>query len=188
MGANAATFSPADRSPGDFYATPQSAIDQLLDVERFDGPVWEPACGHGAISQILVARGYQVISTDLVDRGFGIGGVDFLLEHKLLAPQVMTNPPFNLATEFARHALALGATKLALLLKVGFLEGPTKADLHSRLSRVWVIRRRVTFLKNGQSFSRSNGKGGIHTYAWFVWDQAHSGPVTIDWLEGEPCK
>jgi hypothetical protein len=78
--------------------------------------------------------------------------------------------------------------KVAMLLKIGFLEGPTREALHQRLARVWVIRRRVTFLKGGKEFSRSNGKGGIHTYAWFVWDKRHTGPVALGWLPGEPCK
>ncbi len=80
------------------------------------------------------------------------------------------------------------STVVAMLLKIGFLEGPTKADLHAKLARVWVIRRRVTFLKGGKEHTRSAGKGGIHTYAWFIWESGHEGPATLGWLEGEPCK
>jgi len=42
-------------------------------VESFEGQIWEPACGDGAISRVLEAAGYQVISTDLIDRGYGQG-------------------------------------------------------------------------------------------------------------------
>lgn len=183
-----ATLKPKDRQADDFYATPRSTVEQLLQVEGFNGPIWEPACGDGAISRVLQDHGYQVISTDLVDRGWGDSGIDFLMERALMAGNVVTNPPFRLGTDFARHALALGASKVAMLLKIGFLEGPTKQDLHDRLSRVWVIRRRVTFLKDGKDFSRSNGKGGIHTYAWFVWDANYSGAPVMGWLAGEACK
>lgn len=90
----------------------------------------------------------------------------------------------------ARHALQIipDGGKVAMLLKIGFLEGPTREDIHTHLARVWVIRRRVTFLKGGKEFSRSNGKGGIHTYAWFIWDRNHTGPVSLGWLAGEACK
>lgn len=184
----ATTLNPTDRAADDFYATPRSAIAQLLDVEAFDGDIWEPACGDGAISRVLQERGHTVISTDLISRGFGQGGIDFLIERKAVAKNVATNPPFKLGTEFARHALDLVSGKVAMLLKLGFLEGPTREDIHAHLARVWVIRRRVTFLKDGKAFSHSNGKGGIHTYAWFVWDKQHIGPISLGWLPGEPCK
>ena len=185
---NSSVLKPAEREADDFYATPRSAIEQLLDAESFTTEVWEPACGDGAISRVLEERGHVVYSTDLVDRGYGTGGIDFLADRKPFYGDVITNPPFKLATEFARHALRVVDGKVAMLLKIGFLEGPTREDIHAHLARVWVIRRRVTFLKGGKEFSRSNGKGGIHTYAWFVWDKSHSGPVTLGWLPGEPCK
>lgn len=184
----ASVFKPIGRDADDFYATPRSTVEQLLAVESFNGSIWEPACGDGAISRVLQERGYEVVSTDLVDRGYGQHGIDFLMERKPLADHVITNPPFKLATEFATHALGLVSGKIAMLLKVGFLEGPTREALHHSLTRVWVIRRRITFLKSGKEFARSNGKGGIHAYAWFVWDRRHSGPVTLGWLPGEPCK
>jgi hypothetical protein len=188
--ANAATYQPTDREKDDFYATPRSAIEQLLQVEKFEGAIWEPACGDGAIVRVLQDAGYRVHASDLVDRGLQEArtGIDFLMEHVAMAPNVVTNPPFTLATDFARKALDLSTGKVAMLLKIGFLEGPTRTDIHQFLAAVWVIRRRVTFLKNGQAFARSNGKGGIHTYAWFVWDKKHFGPPRLGWLEGEPCK
>lgn len=123
-----------------------------------------------------------------MDRGYGDSGIDFLLEPRAQARNVVTNPPFKLGTQFARKALDLCDGKVAMLLKIGMLEGPTREDIHQYLARVWVIRRRVTFLKGGKAFSRSNGKGGIHTYAWFVWDRSHCGPVMLGWLQGEACK
>lgn len=187
----ASVLKPTDRAADDFYATPASAIRQLLQVEMFPTPIWEPACGDGAISRVLESTYCDVRSSDLVYRGFGMGGVDFLMERNTECKSIVTNPPFKLGTDFVRKAIAAfdpPPRKVAMLLKIGFLEGPTKSDLHDTLSRVWVIRRRVTFLKNGQQFQRSNGKGGIHTYAWFVWDRAHFGKAEIGWLEGEPCK
>src|SRR5215470_5861126 len=77
-----ATISPAPRivarADHDFYPTPPEAVRALLSVEQFDGPIWEPACGDGAISRVLEEQGHQVTSTDLIDRGYGEADVDFL--------------------------------------------------------------------------------------------------------------
>jgi hypothetical protein len=61
------------RVPHDFYPTPPEAVRALLSVETFTGSVWEPACGDGAISKVLIEAGFEVVSTDLIDRGFGTG-------------------------------------------------------------------------------------------------------------------
>lgn len=41
----------------------------LLAAERFDGSIWEPACGQGRIAKVLQAKGHDVVATDLVDYG-----------------------------------------------------------------------------------------------------------------------
>lgn len=61
------------RVPHDFYPTPPEAVRALLSVETFTGSIWEPACGDGAISKVLIEAGFEVVSTDLIDRGFGTG-------------------------------------------------------------------------------------------------------------------
>ena len=53
----------------DFYATPPEAVRALLSVENFSGTLWEPACGDGAIVNVLREAGHTVYATDLVDRG-----------------------------------------------------------------------------------------------------------------------
>ena len=50
------------RQKDDFYPTPLIAIEALLDHENFDGDIWEPACGDGAISA-PVSLYHNVIST-----------------------------------------------------------------------------------------------------------------------------
>lgn len=150
-----------NRHPDDFYATSRGATEALLAAESFEGGIWEPACGNGAISRVLEAAGHRVVSSDLVDRGFGEIRIDFLMETRLRAPNVVTNPPFKLASEFVRHALALGAGKVAMLLKVGFLEGKGRADLYDAapFARLHVFRERQTFLRNGDGVGHDERRG-----------------------------
>lgn len=120
----------AGRAPLEFYPTPPEATRALLSIESFDAPIWEPACGDGAISRELTAAGYDVISTDLVDRGFGEGEHDFLKSDKALAKHIITNPPYGthgLGDAFVRraliHARKTGGT-VAMLLNLRSLANP----------------------------------------------------------------
>lgn len=83
------------RTVYEFYPTPPEATRALLAVESFEGDIWEPACGDGAISKVLEAAGYQVVSTDLIDRGYGAGGHNFLKSDRPLAKNIITNPPYG---------------------------------------------------------------------------------------------
>ena len=110
-----------NRAPDDFYPTPPEGTWALLSAIRFKGNIWEPACGDGSISRVLEAAGYEVTSTDLVDRGYGTSPVDFLLDYRTKADNIVTNPPFKLVDEFARararshdgQGRAAGAPRLA---------------------------------------------------------------------------
>ncbi len=96
------------RIPNEFYPTPPEATRALLSVEAFDGSIWEPACGEGAIASVLTGAGYKVVATDLVDYGYGIPRVDFLKETRPRARHIVTNPPYGsgLADAFITRSLA----------------------------------------------------------------------------------
>lgn len=97
---------PGGRLEGDFYATPATAVEKLLQRVDFTGQILEPCCGNGAISDVLKTHGHCVVSRDLHDWGYGEVGVDFLGPTGFLAvPNVITNPPFKLSTQFAERAL-----------------------------------------------------------------------------------
>ena len=169
------------RERHDFYPTPAWATEALLDVEHFARPVWECACGAGHMARVLQAAGLPVVATDLVDRGFGEARVDFLREASLRAPNIVTNPPYKLAGQFARHALALGAEKLCLLVQLSFMEGVARARAlftATPPARVWVFARRPGFAKR-RVVERG---GGNQAFAWIVWDRWHAGPPTLGWL------
>lgn len=179
-----------EREPDDFYPTPPVGTTALLNLETFNGPIWECACGDGAITRVLEAAGHQAVSTDLVDRGFGTPRVDFLLESRLLAPNIITNPPFKLAEAFLHHAFAIGAEKVALMLRLAWLEGEgRKRRVYDPLppARVHVSSRRLTMLRSGTDGGK--GGGGMIAFAWFVWERGHQGDTVLrwhDWLDWAP--
>tara|TARA_R110002012_G_C11391830_1_gene584627 strand:+ start:51 stop:608 length:558 start_codon:yes stop_codon:yes gene_type:complete len=168
-----------DREKDDFYATPPQTTRALLAVENFDGSIYEPCCGQGHISKVFTRAGYEVESTDLVDRGFGTPSVDFLME-TLQRDNIVTNPPYGkLAVKFAAHANILAKRKVAMLLKLQFLEGVERRAFfaHTPPATVYVFSNRQSLMKNGESFA-----GGMMALAWFVWDKAYNGPTVVRWL------
>ena len=67
----------ADREQYDFYATEPKAVYLLLDEETFQADILEPCCGLNHITEVLKSRGYQVTTSDLIDRGVGAEVKDF---------------------------------------------------------------------------------------------------------------
>lgn len=179
-----AGFNGEGRPKDDFYPTPPRGIAALLSVESFMGDIWEPACGDGAISKALEAAGYRVASSDLIDRGYGQAGVDFLMEWQPRTPNIVTNPPFKLAVPFVRKSLELTTSKVAMLLKIAFLEGIERSALFraSPLARVHVFSQRLAFVPGGTTNTRKLDGGGMMAFAWFVWEHGYVGKPTLGWI------
>ena len=51
------------RVDNDFYATPEIATEALMKVEKFNGNIYECACGDGKMSKVL-KKYNEVISSD----------------------------------------------------------------------------------------------------------------------------
>lgn len=128
----ASNHSDTVRETNDYYATDPNCVDDLLARESFSTNVWECACGEGHISKKLEDAGYNVFSTDLIDRGYGIPDVDFLKQEGNgdLDYDIITNPPYKYATEFINKALSIigEGHRVAMLLKLTFLEGKNRYD------------------------------------------------------------
>jgi hypothetical protein len=171
----------ADLDGPDFYPTPSWATYALIENEKFVGPIWEPACGDGAMSEVLSKIGSAVASSDLYDRGYGDIGHDFLTTTKRHS-NIITNPPFHSAEGFVRSGLTNAQSKFALLLRLAFLEGANRANtiFHRHPpARVWVFSERITFYMKGVQVAGS----GTTAYAWFVWDKDHAGATELAWFK-----
>ena len=162
----------------DFYPTPPLATIALCEREKFEGNIWECACGDGAISKVLEDYKYQVISTDLVDRGYG-KRQDFLIDTPFACGNIITNPPYKYAENFLIRSLDMADHKVAFLLRLTFLESEGRKKLlqSSPLKTVYVFSKRLPIYKNG-----IKGNSGMVAYAWYVWDKSYQGKPTIEWI------
>jgi len=169
-----------DREKDDFYPTPKNATQSLLDRQKFEGNIWECACGNGAMSEVMKENGYDVYSSDLINRNYGDVGIDFLKSDRQV-DNIVTNPPFNLATEFTLKAFELAKYKVVMLSKISYLEGVKRKELifnKNKLEKVLIFTRRVPFKKE----STQKLAGGLMAFGWFIYDVNYNGKPTIDWI------
>jgi hypothetical protein len=177
-----------DRQVHDFYPTPDWVTAALLKQVTLRDAVWEPCCGDGAMARVLERAGHKVVATDLVDRGFGRGGLDFFACTAFPAGcrAMVTNPPYGDGGEivrannasvnfqrFVRHALDLterAGGQLALLVRFQWMAGRRAATLISSgpLSRVVVLTKRIRWFDMGEQTN-----AGQHHHAWLFWDCSH---------------
>lgn len=159
----------------DYYATSPKAVELLLEQEEFSKNIWEPACGEGHMAKVLESKGHKVFSSDLIDRGYGEGGRDFLAETRIFQGDIITNPPYIYAKEFVEKALEMvpPGNKVAMFLKLTFLEGQNRRSLFREKppQTVYVSSARLQCGKNGNF----TGKSAV-AYAWFVWRRGYPRP------------
>lgn len=177
-----------ERPSDDYYATDPVAIDVLLKDGnvKLSEEVWECASGSGCLSKRLKHYGYSVLSTDLVDRGYGTGGVDFLACTEMFDGDIITNPPYKLAQEFIQHALELipNGRRVFMFLKIQFLEGKKRRKLFDSgcLKTVYVSSSRILCAKNGDFERMRKGGGSAVAYAWYEFEKGYKGGTTIKWI------
>jgi len=177
-----------NRQEHDFYPTPEYATKALLEREEFMGSIWEPACGDGAICKVLTRNMHTVFASDLYDYGYGKSGEDFLNTNIIKrVDHIITNPPYKIATEFVLHAQEIADKKIAMLLKLVFLESssrykklfcPDQLIKEWGLKTVYVFSKRLKIYKDGIIGKNS----GLIAYAWFVWERGYIHKPYIDWI------
>jgi hypothetical protein len=168
------------RQEADHYPTPAwvtEAIIPHLPIEPWS-LVWEPAVGAGQMATVLAARlPAIVVGSDIRD------GNDFL---KLPAPPgctaIVTNPPYNQATEFVDRALRLmepvGGT-VAMLLRSDFAHAKTRQYLFRDCP---AFQKKVELLKRITWFQQppgAKGKSPSENHAWFIWNWKNEAAPTL---------
>lgn len=171
----------------ELYETPTVAIEALLANEPLPHHIWEPACGRGAIVDMLRARGHTVWATDLHDLGCRESqfNMDFLQvkQSRIDVEAIVTNPPYRLAQQFVETAMAL-APKVVMLLRLAFLESERRTPIldHGKLARVLVFKNRLPMMhRDGWAGPKA---GSAVPFAWFVWERDYKGPIVVKRISG----
>lgn len=184
----ASNHSEGEREANDFYATDPNTLEIFLDALKRDGvmlhtKILEPSCGMGHLSEVLKKHGYEVISNDLINRGYGDDFGDFLHRIILDNRDILTNPPYRYAQEFVEHSMQLlqDGYYCIMLLKIQFLEGQARRELFGKYppKYVYVNSSRQTCYINGDM---SKKMSSASCYCWFVWEKGFTGEPTIRWV------
>lgn len=175
------------RQHEDFYATDPIAAKLLLEAEVFNGKIWECACGEKHLAKVFEEAGYDVRSSDIVNR-CGNEVLDFLgLENQgMFEGNIITNPPYKYAAQFIYKALSIipNGYKVAMFLKVQFLEGKERKKLFTQFPPkcVYVSSSRILCAKNAEFEKMKDGGGSAVAYAWYVWEKGYKGETIIKWI------
>ena len=133
---------------------------------------------------MLKSYGYEVISSDLYDHGYGVVGQDFL-KSEIKAECFLTNPPYKFALEFAEHAIehVYKNGYVIMFLKIQFLEGKKRNKFFKKYppKYIYVNSSRQNCARNGD-FITYPGKSAA-CYAWFIWQKGFTGEPTIRWID-----
>ncbi|MCH5323981.1 MAG: NAD(P)-dependent oxidoreductase [Eubacterium sp.] len=177
-----------ERQQHDYYATDPRAMELLLEVERFNPLIWEPACGGGHLSEVLRKHKYSVISTDLYPQGYGSNKPFDFLSDKVtyFSGDIITNPPYKYAIEFVQKALDIvrPSGKVAMFLKLLFLETNKRRKLFEEqpFKTLYVSSGRIRCAMNGDFEQYKDAGGGATAYGWFVWEKGFHGDPVIKWI------
>ncbi len=171
------------RQRDEHYVDEAWCSNRLFDEEGFLWSIWDPSCGWGRIGEAASSRGLNCISTDLVRRGYGTGGIDFLKTRKMRdgARSIVCNPPFDLMQEFAEHALEIGAEKVAMIALVRRLPAARWLQ-NTPLCRVWLMTPRPSMPTGRHIRDGGHVGGGTQDFCWLVWGMIGEAAPELCWL------
>jgi hypothetical protein len=182
-----------ERQDKDFYPTPAWVTEALLRTVCLPKRIWEPCCGDGAMARVLESHGHHVVATDLVDRGYGEGDRDFLMESRLPdgVTAVVTNPPYGktLLPKIVDHALELTRPVGGMVALLVNVQWQTAAENSKRL-RIPVFDASVILTDRIRFIPDTDERPG-EDHCWLVWDHSRTpGPARLLFadrdLESEP--
>jgi len=181
------------RDEHDHYVEPEWVSERLFDVEQFQGPILDPACGWSRILTSARKHGYRVRGSDIANR---VGArhpdfrvLDFLMQQDAStwqwwanAGSCVSNPPFDKFKEFYRQASALGFSKIAMLWLVRRLNAATWLQ-NTPLEKIYLLTPRPSMPTGAHILSGGKVGGGKQDFCWLVWSLLRqSSSPALHWL------
>ena len=181
------------RAVDDFYATVDAhwLVPALLLSYPLTGAIWEPSAGSGHLARELVARGFRVVATELIERATIKDspritfGRDFF---KFTAPPegvqaIVMNPPYDDSAAHCHHAIRMASIyggKVCALMRNEASSASSRAHLFA--NSPWFDCK-IELLKRPYWVEGPRLAQPRHNFAWFCWDTAkpRGRAPTIKW-------
>jgi hypothetical protein len=177
-----------DKDPRGHYVEPAWCSERLFEEVKFEGLIWDPACGWGTITTVAKEAGYSVRGSDIVDRKrhklqHNFFKMDFLVEYwSPLEFSIVTNPPFDHIEDFARKAIGLGAKQVAMIMLVRRLNAAHWLR-ELPLSRVLLLTPRPSMPPASWIAAGNKPGGGTQDFCWCVLKSGYRGEPRLGWLQ-----
>lgn len=179
------------RKKGDFYQTPYSMTEQILETIYINpkSSILEPAAGDGAIVKVLKKHfskdQFPNITIYASDINRQVCNWNFLTtDFKQRFDWIITNPPYSLANEFVVRAKEI-ASNVLMLLPLNYLQGQRRyqEEIFNTLNSIYIFTRMPMLSEE----IREDGKykTGMQAYAWYYWNSASNTEPTIYWLDNQ---
>lgn len=176
----------------DYFPTPpwatRALLSHVLSAENHTAAsVWEPACGAGHMAEVLADHFGRVHASDVHDYGRGYPVGSFVGEGPDVAQcpfrpdWIITNPPFNLASQFVARALREAERGVAMLVRTTWLEGTKRyRELFGPMPPdvVAMFSERVPMVKGRWDPHASTATA----YAWVVWNSRQVRDTRLMWI------
>lgn len=174
------------RRMNDAYYTPSGILNKCLGSLSAQFPtqvqVVEPFAGDGRLVHTLEHQGYHVIANDvngLHPHLYDMSHEESWAQMRVSYPDakvVVSNPPYGIAPQVVRCAMATGYDHILFLLRLSWLERcKNRADIfdQQKLRRV-LITPRLSFTDDGRK--------DCVTTAWFWFDCTGVWSPALSWL------
>jgi len=174
-----------DREKNDYYATPPEEVKNIMQYEKLKGTILDNSCGEGHLIEEVKKKypNNTVIATDLIQRGYGLGGLDFLANDYpyTTVDTIIMNPPFKYIEEFVNKSLKV-SDKIIVFARVQFLESQSRYEnifKNNKPNRIYLYVDRVNCAKNGDFDKKPSSN---MAFAWFVWDKVNNDYSKLKWI------
>lgn len=173
------------RQLNNFYATHPSCTADILREEEFHKDVLEPFCGVGSMSEVIRQNGHNVLSYDIVDRGYGLVGDFYQVDFPRRKYDIITNPPYDNVIDVVLRCIDICKEKVALLMPLRYLSsGSRYNEIYKKYppKRVYVYQERICIAKNADFEKYNDAGANMEIYAWYIWERGHKGTTELKWI------
>jgi len=173
-----------ERDPENYYTEPSWCSERLFDVERFVGPIHDPACGSGRILDAAMSKNIRSSGADIIPRRGDIALIDFM-DDTFPHDNIVTNPPFGREVKgFISHALKLVKLKAAFLMPTVWMNSKKTGEWleTTPLRRVHLLSPRPSMPPGKMIEAGMKPGNGTVDFCWMVFEIGYDGRPEIRWL------